>query len=392
MAITIHSEPLTYTPSDNPITWVFSSNQTGQPNFSFYIEIFVNSILKTTAMVFPRNGSRAMIDVSNMCRISCNSAMPINTLTDDAANNGTVYIKIYERYGTTPALQSNITTGTKTFFKACLAPDYFLRFNNENYVWGTDPAEKRFLTIYPHATNRFKCAINENLFFYFITNNANNLKYKIDLRDANNDSIIVEDVSLSTTPKIIALNASPQAIINNTSITQQDFDNCVFYRIWITNSTETKNTNVMVVEVDRDCSKYDKERFYFLNSFGGIDAFTFTKKRKHTTEIERKEVLQSWGKWDDSNNFSYSNKNRIVNYQNISSDKIEINSDWINRDIQNWLVSEMYESTNVMISEGAQYIQVSLVNSSYELKNDEDELIRENVTFKLGNTRTKALR
>ncbi len=44
MAVTILTEPQTFTPSDNDIDCTFSSNQSGQANFAFLVMVFVNSV------------------------------------------------------------------------------------------------------------------------------------------------------------------------------------------------------------------------------------------------------------------------------------------------------------------------------------------------------------
>ena len=46
MAITINDVPQDYSASGNPIVWTFESDQTGQANFSFLVEVYVGGTLR----------------------------------------------------------------------------------------------------------------------------------------------------------------------------------------------------------------------------------------------------------------------------------------------------------------------------------------------------------
>jgi hypothetical protein len=52
MAVTIYDEPQLIAPAGNPLVFTFSSNQTAQDNFSFIVELYINSSLHSTHQVF----------------------------------------------------------------------------------------------------------------------------------------------------------------------------------------------------------------------------------------------------------------------------------------------------------------------------------------------------
>ncbi len=56
MSVIIETTPQDYTPSDNPVVWTFSSNQTFQPNFAFIVEVYINGTLAKEELVFLENG------------------------------------------------------------------------------------------------------------------------------------------------------------------------------------------------------------------------------------------------------------------------------------------------------------------------------------------------
>ena len=70
MAVTIQQVPQLYTPSDSPIMWRFSSNQTGQANFSFLVEVYIDAVLDSRHIIFPEVGIYAHFDASERLKAS----------------------------------------------------------------------------------------------------------------------------------------------------------------------------------------------------------------------------------------------------------------------------------------------------------------------------------
>ena len=56
MAITIIDEPMAFWPICNNVEWTFESDNTGQANFSFTVEVYINGGLNSTHQVFPEDG------------------------------------------------------------------------------------------------------------------------------------------------------------------------------------------------------------------------------------------------------------------------------------------------------------------------------------------------
>jgi hypothetical protein len=64
MAISFFQEPQLFTPATNPIIWVFSSDQTGQANFSYKVELIINGALFGTYELYPMFDTYAKFDAS----------------------------------------------------------------------------------------------------------------------------------------------------------------------------------------------------------------------------------------------------------------------------------------------------------------------------------------
>ncbi len=91
MAVTIYDEPQLISPAGNPLVFTFSSDQTAQPNFSFVVELYIDSTLRLTQEVFRQFNTLGRIDVSEAVQSTLTSPLVVDgTLTTfyDTAING----------------------------------------------------------------------------------------------------------------------------------------------------------------------------------------------------------------------------------------------------------------------------------------------------------------
>ena len=177
MAVTIHNSPQSYTPSDNPITWRFSSNQTLQVNFSFFIEVYVNGVLTGDHLVFPEDGIYAHFDAWEDASIACNKPIIGSSFETSAGNNAEIYIKVYERYGNPATNQASATSSTVTVFKACLSDIDWIDFTASDYIYSSG---SKWLTLFP-STEKYTCGISESQYIMAITNSQVGLFLEIEL-------------------------------------------------------------------------------------------------------------------------------------------------------------------------------------------------------------------
>jgi hypothetical protein len=103
MAITFHTQPQVFTPGSNPVVWTFSSDETGQENFSYIVEVYVNTVFHSTHQVFPQNGIYAKFNASEIARGLLSSPLLLDgtlvTLYESAFD--IIEITVYEQYGDT---------------------------------------------------------------------------------------------------------------------------------------------------------------------------------------------------------------------------------------------------------------------------------------------------
>jgi len=74
MAVTIEQEPQDYSQSGQFMVWTFSSNQTGQANFSYILEVYIAGNLVYTAKVLPTTGIYGFFDASEVAERICKRA------------------------------------------------------------------------------------------------------------------------------------------------------------------------------------------------------------------------------------------------------------------------------------------------------------------------------
>tara|TARA_B110000908_G_scaffold84294_1_gene100723 strand:- start:6735 stop:8228 length:1494 start_codon:yes stop_codon:yes gene_type:complete len=105
--------------------------------------------------------------------------------------------------------------------------------------------------------------------------------------------------------------------------------------------------------VDGDCKGYERIRLAWLNKFGVWDYYNFTKKNIRSTAIKRTHFNQVKGDWN-SQYFTKDGYNRGLTTLNTNlTEKITLNSDWFNNDVEAEWMEELFISPLVYILEDA---------------------------------------
>jgi hypothetical protein len=393
MAVTILQNPQPYTPSDNPVTWVFSSNQTAQANFSFIIEVYVNAVLIGRYLRFPEVDSDTChfdLNEENIGRIRCGKPIiDATTAYQDAGNTCTVYIKVIERYGTPATEHTPETSGSVVLFKASLSDSDFADFTYSDYTFG---AGSLFLTNFPR-TERYYCGISENNYLMFLNGGGAGIDVVVELFNSSGVSITSDAYATGLTSQCIILNVSPTKIIANSLITSGDFATCEYYKVSMTDYLYT--TEEFTIYVDRSCDNYDTKRLHFLSSLGAMESFSFTMANNTSRQIIHNGYEKQWGGYNASNAYVYSNsQGREVDFLTTSTGSMVVRTDFMEQGIQNWLVRELYESPYVLLSTGiaSDLKRVKVLNTGYELKDiRQGQLISEEVTINTSDVRRSAL-
>lgn len=382
MAITIYDEPQLISPAGNPLVFTFSSDQTAQPNFSFVVEVYIDSTLRLTQEVFRQFNTLGRIDVSEAVQSAITNVIPTTALENDGSQSMVTYaIIVFEKYGTTPVTQASVTSSTLKAFNGALEYKNWINWDYTIY----DPnmtQDAIFLTDFP-KTKKALCGMEENFYLgYFEQSGVVPVSLYVILLDIQNNTIASDYINLTSTDFNI-LNVGPQVIISNSIITQNDFDDCYRYSVNV-DVSGVSFVGPFVIYMDLDCKRYDTYRLHWLNKYGVFDSFTFSLVSTESATVQTFDYQRDPGVWDGTSYTYPLYSGQKIHYAKTKSKQLILNSDWISEAIQNWLVDSLFDSPLVYleVNNGTDFEPVKVTNNSYQLKTRRrDGLIQEQITI-----------
>lgn len=392
MAITITQQPQSFQPACNPYIWVFESDQTAQPNFSFIVELYVGGSLVSTHQVFNESANYAKFDASGDLRCLLTSDMvttgALLTYYDPAVD--VVNIRIYEKYGTPPVLSSVFATGNiNRAWNASLRHPDFINYNELVYkISRANPLSGNilFLTDFPR-TRKYFVGLYESAFLTFINRSKPNVDFYLKLYDVTG-SLITSYTNTISVGDLNVIDCSPQNLIANTSVTLVDFQSCAYFTVRVQGldaGVFSGFSENFTFWIDNECHRYDTHRLHWLNKLGGWDSFTFTLVSTDSTKVKTSDYQRERGEWDTTGTmWQYTRYHgEQMAFNKYATDKTVLNSDWINESVQQWLVRDLYESPKVYLEIAVgQYEPVKVTNEEYTLQQRRvDGLIREVLTL-----------
>lgn len=381
MAITIHTQPQLYSPSDNPLTYVFSSDETAQANFQYIVDVIVNGNVVSKNIVFPEVGARAHIDVSEIVSQYIEPATIQDSFNASTNNYNGLVIQVFEKYGTPATIQDNGLSTTIYPFKAALKDVDFEAFDYTQYLIASGT---KFISQFPDNEKAY-CSTTQDFYLQLITEN-NSVLVNIDIYD-NQGNIINSESGSFPCSRIEQFNIGIQSVVDEfASISISDFDNCEYYdcRFIFFVNTITKR-----IYKDPSCYyEFNPINIYFLSKIGSIETFVYGLLNRRNSKVESKSFERQYGGWNGTDYEYNSLAGRNISFFKSAGDTLTINSDFIPEDVQNWLVENLYESPYVIILDGDNLRRCNIEATSYEKKRQiNDGLIQEEVNLSLSNHR-----
>jgi len=346
MAVTIQSTPKEYSPSDNPLTYTFSSDQTAQANFSFVIETYFNTVKVGEDRVFVESFSYGHIDISSHIKPLISAGGKLLTVINEIPV-GSINIKVYESYGTTPTLQANSTSGVTKVWKACIAQE---RFITEDF--DTTYKQIKWLTNQPNDT--FKVPVGNDVYLTML-NGVGTTHWKIDYKTA---VASLGTVEADTTFEIMQINAN--SVLNG-------FPTATYAIV-----SNDDDTPFRIDFMTENCENFNV--VYWVNEYGAIDQYTFDHSEESSGTSVSEGYSRAFGAWSGTN-FNYTSsagqRNNIV----TTTRKITLNSGYMSSLTQNWL-NEVVQSPRHWIY----LLPWTLTNASFT---DEDDRFEDLISYSL---------
>ena len=381
MAVTIYDEPQLISPAGNPLVFTFSSDQTAQVNFSFVVEVYIDGLLRITQEVFRQFNTLGRIDVSEAVQSTLSNIRITTDIEYDATDSMVeYYIIVYEKYGATPTIQASDTSSTVKAFNGSIEYPDFVSWDYSDY----DPqltGSSLFLTYFPRS-KRALCGLEENFFLgYFEQTGLEVATLLVNIFDINNNNTTYASLTLTSTEFNI-INVGPQVLIDNTSLVASDFDDCYYYTVMVELTDQA--TESFKIYLDTDCKRYDTYRLHWLNKLGSFDSFTFGLVSTESASVQSYGYQRDPGVWSGTSYTYPLYAGQKIDFAKTKSEQLVLNSDWINQDVQQWLVKSLYDSPLVYLERdnGTAFEPVKVTNSNYTLKNRRrDGLIQETVSI-----------
>lgn len=365
MAVSISQFPADYTTSDNPLTFVFSSDQIAQANFSFIVETYFNAALVSVDRVFPEVNDYAHIDVSPIVKNLFNIPTILNTLWGESGLCGQVNIKIIENYGTPPIDQADLTSSTIPVIKGCLSDRDWATYNPTPYMVAGVGA--KFMTALNDLPSNVRVYKQRNVPFVLQAiqqNNSATITVHIE-----NASVGVIDTYTDTdtfyVPQVVITDSILQGVCGFSSIDIAAAE-CV--------TIEIDNAIFTVFLYDAECDD-DPSTLQWINQFGSWDSFIFRHNVERKGEVTDRTYTKKFGAWDGTTfNYNLNNAGNIrVGTQQI--DKLTIYTDWITQAEQNYLTT-LYKSPRYLLYHDGDTYNVRVTSNQFTFKKArfEDEI------------------
>lgn len=383
MAVTIYDEPQLIAPAGNPLVFTFSSDQTAQPNFSFVVEVYIMGQLRLTQEVFRQFNTLGRIDVSEIIMSEIINPTISNNF-ETSVNLNTYSITVYEKYGTPAVVDyfSSVSSSGLKPLNSSLEYKNWINWNYDDY----DPnltSNALFLTDFPRLSKPL-CGMYENFYLsYFDFTQSNPVTIYCALYDIQGNVIAFDSSIPLSMHEFNIVNVGPQSIIANSSITQNDFDNCYKYYIYL-ELGGTQRTEIFFIYMDTDCKRYQTYRLHWLNKLGSWDSFTFALVSIESATVQAYDYQRDPGVWDGTSYTYPLYSGQKINFAKTKSKQLVLNSDWISESVQNWLVESLFDSPLVYLEQnnGTEFEPVKVTNSNYQLKTRRrDGLMQEQVTI-----------
>jgi hypothetical protein len=404
MAQAFSKQPKAISFSDNPLVfeWYEGGGAVGTnlfdaattTDFYFEVKLYVNTVLFNTYRV--EIGSRvtsggnafayAKFDASDVLKFFVNANQVTEAIITPIAETQ-YYITFTPKYlnAGTPTTGSTTTSVTKRATKGKLTKKYWIDYvENDLFktsLWGIGTGGSQFFTQFPR-NQKYYVGLEEDVYLFY----ANTIKVgEIKVSIFDNMGVVIKSnqvYAYGGSSVFTLFNIAPKQIADNfTGIAMSDFDNAAYYTVNAVVSSTIIESETFTFWIDRDCERYTNTRLYFLAKTGTIEAFTFklVSRPRATTDVMT--TKRQWGAWNGANYEFDLKQGETQTTMVMNKETLQLESDWLNEEVQHWLVENLYTSPYVIMERDGVMQRVNVMPMTYEKKTHAaDTLINEILT------------
>jgi ribosomal protein S17E len=376
MAVTIESTPNAITPTGNPITYTFSSDQTGQPNFSFIVETYVNLVKVREEKVFPERSNVGHVDISETVDALCSAPAVLDGLNNNASTRVVVSITVRENYGTPPTNQASASSSITQAFKGCISNSRF-----ETVDFNTDWVNKKWLTNVPN--NEAKILRNQVAIAKMLVTGSKTIY--LEFYDSSGTNI--HSYSASNLYTVWQINVSQANLLASTGISAFTLSQTAYFTVQI-------DTSEILTFRYLDDYCYSPKALLWVNEYGSFDTFVFTHNDMRSGSVEASTYRRQYGEWSGTD-FEYNQANSgRIDYSKTKTVRGELISGYMREQTHTFL-TELYNSPFYLLydADGNNPDAIRVTGRSWKIMQDRfDDLIDEKVQYELSNTQNSVRR
>ena len=368
MAITFHNIPNNYSPSGNPLSYVFSSDQTGQANFSFKVETLLGGALVSEDQVFPQASNRSQFDVSPIIDILLPKPRITDAISTDLDIIDLISLRVTEVYGDPATDQATLTSSQTYCFKAELDPaeweDKDFNVSYLNTKWMTDTPD-----------NQFRVISGQDVMCGMLTDA--NLSLTIEFYDSS--SVLLDTYIDTHFYRYWQLNLSSANL--NAAYGGVDFNDVSYFTVQIGSS------EILIFTYVTDYC-FDVHALVWLNKYGTFDQYPIEHNVTSETEIESRSYKTRYGQWNGAKFIYDHTSSGNKDFEKTMQDKGMLVTNYMTDTIQNWFVSSYDSVLYYLHNTTGLLFSLNITNRSYKEKQGRfDDLIMEEMNYQKTNNR-----
>lgn len=369
--ISIVKTPQKYTPSNNPIIWQFTSNDSSISYFK--VEVLAtpssNIISVMDCYITPDYPSGGYIDLSKVLTSYVSWEIKNDGLLIQPVSNpiASYRLRITEKLmdGTTGSVHE-VSTENYFVWEASMDRIFFNGYKQIDYVVTPSNAAK-FLTNKPD--------------FSFVNNVSNEMLYFI---QEGMDALNVVVKTYNTLRQIVDTKSFPISGLSSKSMFRilvapkflqanllLDFTTVAYYTIQIVNTSNTAKSELRTYQYTQNPCNKSVVNLFWLNSLGGFDAYQFINPQQtvNTNKYSIKKnifKLDANGIFSDYNNGIYNPAETIIESHPTST--AIVYSKQLNDGEAKWF-TELYQSKQVYIElQNGDLVPAIVNNNSYQVQ------------------------
>jgi len=337
MAVTIENSPEDWQTSDNPIIYQFSSDDAGEVNFSFKVELKLDGQVVYTDKVFVEVADNAHFDASQVTRFLTPSPTVNSPLTSEAGTTNTIQLVVTENYGSPPVDEASASSAVTNIFKGSVSDREYLVNEYGDYEltrWFTD-----------HPTNDIEVLRLEDKIVSMLGAGAL-ATATLNFYDEN-DVLQHTYTTPNQTYDIWQLNLTD----GNLTITAgvPDLSIITYFTVQINSS------DILTIRYyDDRCSAPVSVRW--INKYGGYDSFVFKHANVERATVDANSYESQFGGWFAGSYGFDLQDSGVIDYFKRTNGKGLAVTDNLSQEIQNWLTESFSGLRHLMtLDDGTTY-------------------------------------